>query len=80
MPPSSLDRLRRFCLAFPEAREIETWGEATFRVRDKIFAMHATDDRDGTARAAVWLKAKPGNQDLLVRAGGTRQSAVAFSP
>ncbi|MHB8574844.1 MAG: MmcQ/YjbR family DNA-binding protein [Dehalococcoidia bacterium] len=26
-------------LALPEAEERETWGEATFRVRDKIFAM-----------------------------------------
>jgi predicted DNA-binding protein (MmcQ/YjbR family) len=34
-----LSRLRDICLALPEAVEKETWGEATFRVRDKIFAV-----------------------------------------
>jgi hypothetical protein len=76
MPPSSLDRLRRLCLAFPEALEIETWGAATFRVRNKIFAMHAgADDHQGKA---VWLKAKPGNQDLLVRAEPERYFAPPY--
>ena len=30
---------RRLCLAMPEAEEIETWGELTYRVRGRIFAM-----------------------------------------
>jgi hypothetical protein len=30
---------RRLCLAMPEAEQRETWGEATFRVRSRIFAM-----------------------------------------
>jgi len=29
----------RMCLALPEAELRETWGEATFRVRDRIFAI-----------------------------------------
>jgi len=29
--------LRSIALSLPEAAERETWGEATFRVRDKIF-------------------------------------------
>lgn len=33
------DEFRRLCLAFPEAEERETWGEATFRVNGRIFAM-----------------------------------------
>ena len=33
------DDFRRLCLAMPEAEERETWGEATFRFRDRIFAM-----------------------------------------
>lgn len=33
------DAFRRLCLALPEVEERETWGEATFRVRDKIFAI-----------------------------------------
>jgi hypothetical protein len=35
----TFDQFRRLCLALPEAEERETWGEATFRVREKIFAM-----------------------------------------
>ncbi len=34
---------RRLCLAMPEAEERETWGEATFRVRDRIFAMGSSE-------------------------------------
>ena len=36
-----LTRLRRLCLALPEAHEVEAWGEPTFRVRSKLFAMYA---------------------------------------
>ena len=35
----SVDRLRAICLALPEAVEKETWGDPTFRVRDRIFAL-----------------------------------------
>ena len=42
MPSEPLDRLRAICLAFPEALERETWGHATFRVREKIFAKAQT--------------------------------------
>jgi hypothetical protein len=34
---------RKLCLAQPEAEERETWGEATFRVRDRIFVMGMPD-------------------------------------
>ena len=30
---------RTLCLSMPEAEEVETWGEVTFRVRGRIFAM-----------------------------------------
>ena len=74
-----LDRLRRLCLALPEAREVEAWGEPTFRVRDKIFAMHASaDTHHGAGRTAVWIKAKPGNQDLLVHAEPERYFAPPY--
>ena len=33
------EQFRRLCLSLPEAEERETWDEATFRVRDRIFAM-----------------------------------------
>jgi len=36
-----LPRLRELCLALPEAHEVVAWGEPTFRVRHKLFAMYA---------------------------------------
>jgi predicted DNA-binding protein (MmcQ/YjbR family) len=68
MTSDALDRLRSVCLAFPEATERETWGQATFRVREKIFAM--AGDRDG--RMAVSSKARPGLQGALVGADPNR--------
>jgi hypothetical protein len=69
MPPRPLTRLRKLCLALPEAHEVEAWGSPTFRVKNKLFAMHAAaGNHHGAGREAVWLKAAPGNQDLMVRA------------
>jgi predicted DNA-binding protein (MmcQ/YjbR family) len=60
-----MDRIRRICLAFPEAYEEETWGTATFRVRKKIFVMAA--DHEG--RGTVTMKAPPGDQQALLALG-----------
>ena len=69
MPPTPLARLRKVCLDLPEAHEVEAWGEPTFRVRNKLFAMYAaSNNHHGGGRPAVWCKAAPGNQALLVRA------------
>lgn len=62
---SPLGRLRQICLALPEAYEEETWGEATFRVRKKIFAMAA--DHEG--RGTVSIKALRDDQHALVAFG-----------
>jgi hypothetical protein len=51
---------RRLCLSLPEAEERETWGEATFRVRDRIFAMGSPDG------AFVSVKASLDDQSGLV--------------
>ena len=68
MAPRPLIRLRKLCLALPEAHEVEAWGEPTFRVRNKLFAMHASaENHHGEGRHAVWIKAAPGNQELMVR-------------
>ena len=73
MPPNPLARLRKVCLALPEAHEVEAWGAPTFRVRNKLFAMYATaDNHHGAGRPAVWCKAAPGNQGLMVRANPDR--------
>lgn len=73
MPPRPLTRLRRLCLLLPEAHEVEAWGEPTFRVRNKIFAMYASaGSHHGAGRPAVWCKAAAGNQSLMVRAAPAR--------
>ena len=46
------DTFRRIALALPEAEERETWGEATFRVRNKIFAMMGSDEKRGSIKAS----------------------------
>jgi len=73
MPPAPVARLRRLCLALPEAHEVEAWGSPTFRVRNKLFAMYASpSDHHGAGRPAVWCKAGPGNQALMVQADPRR--------
>lgn len=62
------ERLRALCLALPEASEKTTWAHPTYRVRDRIFAMEVDRDRG----MAVWLKAPPGSQAVLVGADPAR--------
>ena len=77
MARSPLPRVRRLCLALPEAHEVEAWGEATFRVRNKMFAMYASaNTHHGGGRPGVWIKATPINQQLLIRSARDRY----FSP
>ncbi len=44
---------RRLCLALPEAEETETWGEATFRVRARIFAIGSPEGRSVSLKASL---------------------------
>ena len=47
---------------------MEAWGEPTFRVKNKLFAMYASaSNHHGKGRHAVWCKAAPGNQEFMVR-------------
>ena len=72
MPRSHLQRLRKLCLALPEAREVEAWGAPTFRVKT-IFAMYAEpENHHGEGRESVWVKALRTNQELMVRAAPAR--------
>jgi predicted DNA-binding protein (MmcQ/YjbR family) len=63
-----IERLRAICLALPDAVEKEAWGDPTFRVRDKIFAM----EKRGDGRISLWCKAPPGSQMVLVGADPDR--------
>jgi hypothetical protein len=60
-----LARVRRICLALPEATEKTAWGAPTFRVGGRLFAMFA-DDHHGDGRIALWLYSKRDSQQLLV--------------
>ena len=73
MGPSPLARLRKICLALPEAHEVEAWGEPTFRVRNKMFATYASaGSHHGAGRPSVWCKASFGNQSILVQSDPAR--------
>jgi predicted DNA-binding protein (MmcQ/YjbR family) len=65
MAHRAIARVRRVCLALPEAVEQETWGEATFRVRTKIFAMAS----EGDARVSACMKTSHEEQRALLAQG-----------
>ena len=74
---SLLERVRKICLKLPEAHEVEAWGEPTFRVKNKLFAMYAApNNHHGGGRPALWIKSTHVNQDLLIRSDFDR----FFSP
>lgn len=80
-PASSapVDRLRTLCLALPEAHEVEAWGEPTFRVRNKIFAMYAASEtHHGAGRPSVWVKSTHLIQDMLVHEDADRYFAPPY--
>jgi predicted DNA-binding protein (MmcQ/YjbR family) len=64
--PERLTRLRSLCLGLPEATEKVAWGDPTWRVADKIFAMLKGNFAGG--RPSLWLKAERGAQEELVGA------------
>jgi len=64
MRPDRLERLRKICLALPDATEKIAWGDPTWRVRDKIFAMAKGNYPGG--RPSVWMKGRDGTQDALM--------------
>jgi hypothetical protein len=73
MPRSPVNRLRKLCLALPEAHEVRSHGEPTFRVRNKRFATFAdAANHHGGGRHAVWCKATHTTQDMLIRTSPDR--------
>lgn len=67
MSDKRLERIRRVCLALPEACEQEAWQAPTFRVRKKMFAMYAKSvNRADADRDALWCNAPEGMQEILV--------------
>ena len=66
-----LDRVREFCLSLPETSEKLAWGAPTFRVNDKLFC-HYRLNHHGDGRTAIWCKAPPGAQELLIESDPER--------
>lgn len=46
-------QLQRLCLSLPEVEERETWGDATFRVRGKIFAISSPQGDTASIKATL---------------------------
>ena len=62
---SPLERLRRICMAMPEATERLSHGEPTWFVRDtKVFVTSSNHHHDD--RVAFWCAAPAGAQEALV--------------
>ncbi|MEP6572314.1 MAG: MmcQ/YjbR family DNA-binding protein [Gemmatimonadota bacterium] len=79
MSPKPLVRVRKICLTLPEAHEVEAWGEPTFRVRNKQFAMFAdANNHHGAGRPSVWCKSTLENQALMLRAAPKRFFKPAY--
>ena len=49
----TFQQFRRLCLSLPESEEVETWGEATFRVKNRIFAMGSQDGGFVSVKASL---------------------------
>lgn len=65
-----LPQVRAICLSFPEATEKLAWGEPTWRVKDKLFAMFSYHHH-GDEHISVWCKARDGVQQSLVESEPT---------
>jgi hypothetical protein len=69
----TFNQLRRLCLALPEVEERETWGDATFRVRDKIFLIGSPEGE------AVSMKASLDDQSGLIEMDPETFSVAAYT-
>jgi hypothetical protein len=67
-PRDAIARLREICLSLPETTEVPAWGEPTFRVKGKIFAMHSSAGSHHGPRPAVWILSVSVEQDFVLRA------------
>ena len=71
--PSQLKQLRKVCLSFPDAHEVESWGAPTFRLNNHLFAMYAeANNHHGDGREGVWIKCTSINQSLMISANPKR--------
>ncbi|UYN88856.1 MAG: MmcQ/YjbR family DNA-binding protein [Anaerolineales bacterium] len=70
---NQLARLRTLCGGLADTVEVEAWGEPTFRINGKMFAMFASPEtHHGEGRTAVWIMAEAAERDVLVAADEKR--------
>jgi predicted DNA-binding protein (MmcQ/YjbR family) len=72
---AALARLRPLALALEGTQEVEAWGEPTWRAGRplRLYAMFASGSSPQSGgRPAVWIKATPVNQALLLEAEPVR--------
>jgi hypothetical protein len=68
MMTDAIERARRACLSLPEATEQEAWGEPTWRVKKKVFAMFASaKNHHGAGHDSLWCAAPVGVMEIMVR-------------
>jgi hypothetical protein len=65
MTETQEQRVRRLCMALPEATEQEAWGAPTYRIRKRIFTYYV-DGHHHDGRVAIWCNAPLGVQRMLV--------------
>src|SRR5687767_5361485 len=67
-----VERLRKICLALPQANEKVSHGEPTwFAGKGKVFAM-LDNHHHGAAHFSVWLPQPLGEQEALIEADSRR--------
>src|SRR5689334_16199047 len=66
MPESPIERVRRMCLALPEASERLSHGEPTFFVHGKVFVMFS-NNHHGDGHVAALVPVPPGIQAALIQ-------------
>ena len=62
-----IDKVRSICMALPDTAEVVAWGEPTWRVGGKLFAMFDTHHH-GHPHLSVWIAAEPETQSGLIEA------------
>jgi hypothetical protein len=67
----ALERIRALCLALPGSAEVVKHGHPCFAVRDKTFVMFL-DNHHGDGRLAIWCKATPEAQAMVVESDPER--------
>jgi len=76
--PTAIDRLRKICLALPEAIEKPSHGEPTwFAGKGKVFAM-LDDHHHGAEHLSVWLPQPFGVQEALIESDPDRFFRPAY--